>query len=91
MMTLPPGRMLLEPEGGWKERTHYVVDVAFNEGNPIHRRILYVGFLNGAKGRPLSGGYTCLLCDATGEDGSPNPEQLYYLNPVCEIPEMEDG
>lgn len=92
-MFMPPKeRTILEPEGsftragGWKEQTYYVVDVAFKASNPVHRRILYVGFLNGAKGRPLSGGYTCLL-RADGDDQD-DPEKLHYLKPICEIPEM---
>lgn len=94
MIRMPPKtRTILEPEGsfiepsGWKEQTYYVVDVAFSAGNPVHRRILYVGFLNGEPGRPLSGGYTCLLL-AAGDTGS-NPEKLHYLKPICEIPQMK--
>lgn len=92
MLMPPKQRTILEPEGsfttagGWKQLTYYVVDVAFSANNPVHRRILYVGFLNGSKG-PLSGGYTCLMRDATGEDTS-DLQKLHYLKPICEISEM---
>lgn len=91
-MKMPPKqRTILEPEGsftqkgGWEEQTYYVVDVAFGPSNPIHRRILYVGFLNGRV--PLSGGYTCLL-RADGDDVS-DPNKLHYLKPVCKINAMK--
>jgi hypothetical protein len=88
-MNMPPEkRTHIAPEGGWKEQTYYVVDTSWRSTNPIHRRILYVGFL-GPEGRPLSGGYTALLCgDQEDLDEFSNPELLYYLAPVCEIPEM---
>lgn len=85
---LPPCRALLAPEGGWKEQTHYVVEVAFFRSNPVHRRILYVGFVPDAR-NPLTGGYTSLLC-RKDDDLDWMPTTLYYLKPVCEIPEMKE-
>ena len=47
----PKGYQAL-PEEGWKEKTYYVVETAFSENNPIHRRIFYSGSLH--KGQPNS-------------------------------------
>lgn len=90
-MMPPEERTHIEPEGGWKECTYYVVDTAWRSTNPVHRRILYVGFLNGRRGMPLTGGYTVLLSrdfETLAEYSDPN--DLHYLKPVCEIPEMEE-
>lgn len=46
---------IIPPEGGWKERTHYLVEVAFSKFNVIHRSIFFTGFLNAKCGLP--GGY----------------------------------
>jgi len=40
------------PEGGWEARTWYLVDVSVKYGNPVHKSLLYTGFLS--KGRPGS-------------------------------------
>lgn len=90
---MPPAeRTIVEPEGGWKELTYYVVDTAWRATNPIHRRILYVGFLNGRPGQPLTGGYTRLLArDWEDHVDYSDPNKLHYLKPVCEIPEMKEG
>lgn len=37
---------IIPPEGGWKERTWYLVDVSFSFGNPIHQSLFYTGFLD---------------------------------------------
>lgn len=57
--------LVIPPRNGWQRHTHYIVDVSMNEWNPIHKRILYVGFLNGSN--PLNGNYTGLLL-APGDD-----------------------
>lgn len=46
-MTLPPGKQtIIAPKNGWEPKTYYIVEVAFNKANPIHRAIFYSGFLN---------------------------------------------
>ena len=88
MNPLPPSKGIIDPADGWKEHTHYVVDVAFRSTNPVHRRILYVGFVpEEAHRRPLSGAYTALLA-RDSEDGTLG--DVYYLKPVCEIPQMKE-
>ena len=39
------GKLIVPPEGGWKERTLYAVEVSFNTGNPIHNAVFFSGFL----------------------------------------------
>ena len=83
---LPSKRQVIPPEGGWKDWTHYVVEVSYRSTNPIFRRILYVGFL-GKPDRPLSGGYTSMVLTQS-DDHNWNPEGLYFLRAVCEIEEL---
>jgi hypothetical protein len=46
----------------WEEQTYYIVDVAFSSHNPIHRTILFTGFLY--NGKP--GGYNGFLSTTSG-------------------------
>lgn len=85
---LPTKRQVIPPEGGWKERTHYVVEVSYRPTNPIFRRILYVGFIRDPA-RPLAGSYTSIMLTES-DDKEWNPEHLYYLRAVCEIKEMAE-
>jgi hypothetical protein len=52
-MEFPKG--IFPPEGGWRPHTWYLVDVSVKYGNPVHRALMYTGFLNGKDGQP--GGY----------------------------------
>lgn len=45
-------RTIIPPEGGWDERSYYLVDVAFSKHNVIHRGFFHTGFLNGKDGTP---------------------------------------
>lgn len=49
-----PAPTIIPPIGGWKPRTWYVVEVAFNAWNPVFGAIFFTGFLDG-RGQP--GGY----------------------------------
>lgn len=82
------GECVALPEG-WKEQTYYVVEVSFGSHNPIHRAILYVGFINQMKG-PLSGAYSNMF-QATWEPEVQHPHEAYYIKAICEIKEMSDG
>lgn len=63
------------PKGGWKEHTFYIVEVAFSNNNPVHRHILYTGFLS-ENGTPS--GYNKLI---TSSDNSVFSDAV-YLHPV---------
>lgn len=79
---------IIPPEGGWKERTYYVVDVAYSKQNmPPHRAIFYTGFLNGKDGTP--GGYEAIFQGSYEQQYS--WRDAYYLKAVCEIPEIGEG
>ncbi len=82
----PEEKTILEPQGGWQEDTYYVVLVAHNKNNPIHRSILYLGFLNGSKG-PLSGGYTCLM----SREGVFLTSPLHYVEVISVIEDMKEN
>jgi hypothetical protein len=69
----------VEPEGGWKPSTNYVVEAAYNSHNPIHKYIFYSGYLCD-KGFP--GSYSGIL-SADGEKAS--IKSLYYLKAIKEI------
>jgi hypothetical protein len=82
-----PKREIIPPPDGWKERTYYVVDVAFGQHNPVHRAIFYTGFLNGPNGMP--GGYESIW-NPTYEGESMSWRRAYYLKAVSEIPDMDE-
>ncbi len=42
-----PAGLIVPPEGGWKPRTYYIIDVAYSGTNPIHKSIMYSSFLDG--------------------------------------------
>ena len=39
-------RTIMPPLDGWEAQTYYVVAVAFNSNNIIHKAIFYTGFLH---------------------------------------------
>lgn len=78
---------LFGPVEGWKEQTYYVVDVALSKHNPIHRAILFVGFITNPE-RPLGGGYSCIL-NGKYEDPA-DASRIFYLKAICEIKEMRN-
>lgn len=41
--------MKLAPNKGWEERTWYLVEVAFNNNNPVHRKLFFTGFITDGK------------------------------------------
>ncbi len=66
---------IIPPRCGWKEHTWYLVDVAYNGGNPVHRDLLYTGFL-GSDGTPQ--GYHALYAQG---DCTPIG-RVYYLKAI---------
>ncbi len=79
-------KTILPPEGGWKERTYYVVDVAYQPTNIIHKSIFYTGFLNGQKSTP--GGYN-QIWNPTSDEKTTYLD-AYYLKFISEIPDMKE-
>ena len=74
---------VVPPEGGWQEHTCYIVEVAWRSGNPIHRVILSVGFLNGRI--PLGGSYTSFLCSYATDGEYFHPTLAYYIKAIAPI------
>ena len=70
------------PEGGWKDNTFYVVEVAYKPLNMIHKAIFYTGFCD-EKGVPQ--GYNWLM-NGCYEDLC-SVQEAYYLKAVAELPE----
>ncbi len=70
---LKSGVQLVE---AWEPQTYYIVDVAFNSSNPIHRYVMYSGFLN-EMGNP--NGYNEFM----GIDA--NFSECYFLKQVAKI------
>lgn len=96
--TPPEQRTVTPPLGGWKERTYYVVRVAWNKGNPIHKAVFFTGFLNGPDGGP--GGYS-KVWSGSYEDIHPqyasylaayphNIERVHFMEVVEEIKSMSE-
>ena len=48
-LKLVKGLVLFDIFPKWFEQTYYIVEVAFNANNPIHKKIFFSGFLHGGK------------------------------------------
>lgn len=70
---------IIPPRFGWKESAHYLVEISYGPGNPIHHDIFYTGFLNGDEGRKRPGGYNYL--GAQGDYGK-TIDNVYYMKAV---------
>ena len=66
-----------------KENKYYVVDVALTKDNPIHRSILYSGFINKGKLE----GYAKIF-NGTYFEEFIHPSKYYYIKIVEEIKSM---
>lgn len=69
-------REIIPPEGGWKEKTFYEVEVSYSSRNPIHKAIFYSGFLS--KGKPC--GYNAIWNPTCG-----SPKGIEYAHYVKAI------
>lgn len=67
-----------------KESSWYLVEVAFFKHNPIHRALLYTGFLR--NGKP--GNYSFVLNPAWEPVAQPVDEPM-YLKVLKHLPEIE--
>lgn len=76
--------MIKGPDNGWEEEAVYLVDVSFNENNPIHRSVLFSGFLH--NGEP--GNYH-MLCNTSYERNF-ELKDVYYLKVIRKIASKED-
>ena len=72
---------IIPPQDGWQERTLYLVDVSYNEGNPIHRALFYSGFLD--RGWPNGyNGVSQVLPNTSDADFDYDIHEVYYLKVV---------
>ena len=77
---LPATEQIIPPEGGWKPKTVYVVEVAWRSGNPLHRALLHTGFINDDG---TFGGYCEVWCNSYEQSHS--AYDAYYLNVIQEL------
>jgi hypothetical protein len=73
------------PEDGWKEHHVYLVAVAWSPGNPIHRALFHVGFLDDS-GEP--GNYSEIW--ANDYDYSMSFQKAHYLRVIKELATAEE-
>lgn len=66
------------PEGGWKQGTLYLVDVAWGPNNPIHPAVFYSGFLD--NGCPAAYSYF-----AAPSYVKHSTDGLYYIEVIKEL------
>lgn len=52
-------KLIIPPECGWQEHSIYIVEVAWNPNNPIHKAILHTGFIKDGN----FGGYCEVWCN----------------------------
>lgn len=65
---------IFPPEDGWQDHTVYVVEVSFEESNPVHWSLFYSGVLNGRDDRDWPGGYNTFPLTAWSTIGD-----VYYM------------
>lgn len=84
-MKLPINNCVIPPLEGWKAHTWYLVDVAYSSNNPIHRSLLYTGFLNGGKDND-PGGYSQLVAlNTPSPDGCSELRDAYYIKVIKKL------
>ena len=71
-------RLEIPPIDGWKPDTYYIVDAAFSNQNPIHRRIFYTGFPKYGK----SNAYACITSPVWHNE---DILDWYYIKAIREI------
>lgn len=76
--------MIIEPENGWEEEALYLIDVSFNKHNPIHRSVLFSGFLHNEE----PGNYH-MICNTSYERNF-ELKDVYYLKVVRKLASKED-
>ncbi len=77
-MILKKKKEIIPPKDGWKESTHYIVDVSYSSGNPVHRSIFYTGFLQ--DGRPC--GYNVIFNPTSDLS---HIGEVHYMKAIREI------
>ena len=68
------------PKKGWEENTWYLVEVAFDKYNVIHRSLFYTGFLNGMPHRKFPGNYNMLVNPTY--DYNYKIDDIYYMRVI---------
>ena len=72
------------PEGGWKERTWYIVSCSFATANPLHNCLLYTGFLD-KEGVP--GGYSGVMplnYAASSHTSWNEVREIHFVRELCD-------
>lgn len=84
----PTEKGIFPPEGGWKEKTVYLVQVSMRPTNPVFKCLLHTGFIfKEGKYKGLFGGYCEIwanTCDQT------DASKVYYLEPIQELCPLGD-
>lgn len=77
---------IIAPTEGWEERSVYLADVSYNDSNPIHRALIFSGFLNDPENAP--GGYSKVINII---EGSSAPlSDLRYLKIIRKLSGADD-
>ena len=71
------------PKKGWEENTWYLVEVAFDKYNVIHRSLFYTGFLNGMPHRKFPGNYNML--ENPTYDYNYKIDDIYYMRVIKKL------
>lgn len=77
---------IIPPEGGWKENSVYLVEVAYRETNPAHRAMFYTGFLH--DGRPA--GYNSVIQPSSQVNNGASIGEVRFLRAVKLIAASEE-
>ena len=74
---MPTESKITPPRKGWVQLTYYLVRVAFNKYNPVHRAVFFTGFLH--EGIPA--GYA-QVWKGGGYERPYNYDEIYYMEVI---------
>lgn len=78
---------IIPPDGGWEERSWYLVEVSYFKGNPIHQSLFFTGFLQ--EGQP--GGYNSVVpIHGTADHQHTQINDVRYLNALKLLHKNDD-
>lgn len=85
---LPEKRTFIGPAEGWEAHAVYLVAVAYNKNNPVHRALLHVGFLKDSPSGKVPGNYSEIWLHSY--DSPIVVGGAYYLRVIRKLCSAED-
>lgn len=87
-LRLPPSEatrrnpIIIPPEGGWEQKSWYLVECSVSLNNHVFEGLLYTGFLNDYNKQP--GSYSCIVA-RNGCDGCCEIREFIYIKALKQL------